>query len=504
MSETIVLNFQETGLATIAQRINETTQKVLSLTMAITSLSRAMHMVGQAAVDSKITKIGTAAKNAAANVSTLNTQLSHLTNTTKKLPSNLASQVQGHGQSGASGSGYTAPSGPYSAYFDAVRQFHSALTHGSPVNIADAQFNLHKAYGAAKSASKSMSFSQSDTGKMISKAASSFTSQLGPASGIADEMLPMLLDAGPVGWAALAAVGAGVGAFNSSKNISKSTGFNFVNGSGSFARTSGMYEALGIDNALGSSNQFNSSIEKGPGAYFARQAGVNPYYNSFSGAGGDFAEKQRKFLAYYGDSSKSSDQQAAAAARATGMEDQVGLIRTASASVRKMALETTGDGYTKSERQNASDTKLLWGMLGGEFSKTVSKLFTSITPVLNALMKWLIHAMQFWQKIIDWINQTAGMMKVFATVIEWVSNIVEKVAKWLPGTGAQDNKEAAKEMKSAAQGIKQAVDKFMDGVYGHNANQARGLIPNGLHGAAQNADQAAAHYYASRGIPITA
>jgi hypothetical protein len=303
---------------------------------------------------------------------------------------------------------------------------------------------------------------------------------MGGASPLLGQLANLAGINGTAGAAAFLPIAAAGLAINAGQNISKTSGLNLLSPGGT-GRISRIGAGLGFD-PMGTSNSFQNAIQSGAGRSFAMRAGVNPFYNEYSGQGGDFGEKLVKFLKFYGDPTKVGRQRAGAAARAVGLENEIGLSRDASTPVREM-LYRNAMSYSQGERRNSADATILSGVAVSEFQKLLNRMAVTILPEVNRELK---NALWLW----DATTGAIGMVE-------------KKIQGFLKNLGLNVGANSpADKMDKAADKMIRAAEAFNDGAYGSGAGRSRGVINPGVRGAVKSGDAAAADFYRKQGLPI--
>ena len=424
--DAIILRFKADGLDDVTQGILNTVQKLRQMQSALDGVNRRLNTLSNSPAVAGLNKINSSAAGATSQIVKLNAQLAQLSTT-------IVPGLPGYGGTGGRGAGGrqprpTVPKVP--------KPKPNPLTQALRQGIYSTRLNF------------------------------------GGASPLVGSLLKVAKAFGPeVEGAALVAAAAIGTAMFAGQHVNSRAGYNLVNGSRGGANLSGIAGALGFD-PMGTSNNLQNAIQSGAGRSFALRAGINPMYNPYTGQGGDFASKTADYIRYYGDPSKSSDQQAAAAARAAGLENEIGQSRNASAGVRKF-LHAKGFEFSERDKQDAANGLGTMNKNLAIMSDTIAKLGLRLLPELNkGLYVW------------------AAALLVILKITDMI-------------TGHKDKgKSAADKMDQAANKMQSAADTLADGVYGLNGQRVKGLVPSGLNGSISNGDKAAASYYRQMGIPI--
>lgn len=509
--EAIILKFREDGLDEVTESILRTVNRLKALESSLAATRRAMQMVTQSKLDNKLNRIGIAAANATDKLSKLNAQMVVLSSQSVGNPRAIVPNVARTASNAIRSGNSRLPvvNGPYSRLAARQSQLQAAIASGDPTAILDAQFNMAQ---AQKSLQRSL-----PKPPLPPKAQPGFASNLGrlvmstrvgngsvmPLVGniarlfgvssagmgqIALRLLPLLVmqQAFKFGMSRAGEINAGAGASFSGASSIK-----------------GMSNALGFDPLQGP-NGFQGAIQSGAARSFAIKAGINPYYNEMTGAGGNFAEKMGQFIRVYGDPNRTNNREALAAARAVGLEQQIGLSRNASANVRELVFNRAARNNPLS-RQLAADTGMLANGAMAEFNRMMDNLATYILPGLNGGLKPFVGFMQSLNNFFE--KGESGWMKTLKDLwvipdrplpIERILNALSDLLD--PGGKQKREREAAQNLNKASEKLVEAAEAFKDGTYG-SAN-VNGIVPAGVRGAVQNGDANAARYYANQGLPL--
>lgn len=515
--EAIILKFGEEGLDEVTESILRTVNRLKALQTSLESTRRAMQMVTQSKLDTKLNRIGIAANNAADRLSKLNAQMVILNSQASGNPRAIVPYTGGgsaRGPRSASGGGSALPiRGPYSRLALRQSQLQAAIASGDPTAILDAQFNMSQAQKAVqRSLPKPTSPPKAQPGFSGNLARLIMSTRVGNGSamplvgniarlfGVSSGVLRnFLIAGGPSTGIIAAAYAAAKFGMARAREINAGAGASFAGGSS----IKGMSGALGFD-ALDGPNNFQSAIQDGAARSFAMKAGINPYYNAMTGSGGNFAEKMNQFIRVYGDPNRSNNREALAAARAVGLEQQIGLSRNASANVRELVFNRAARNSPLT-KQLAADTGMLANGAMAEFNRMMDNLATYILPGLNGSLKPFVGFMQALNNFFE--RGEAGWMKTLKDLwvipdrelpIERILNALSDLLD--PGGRQKREREAAQNLNKASEKLVEAAEAFKDGTYG--AANVNGIVPGGVRGAVQNGDANAARYYANQGLPL--
>lgn len=484
--EPIVLRFQASGLEGITAQIMHTVNRMKQMQTTLNGINRSLAKLKTLDASVTISRTGNAAANSSVQLARYNQQLA------------ITGQLV-TGNTGSSISRLGKPGGPYSNIALRKNQLALAQQSGDPLAIADAQSNLLAAYRrlarsqGIKSTPPVIGTAPS-FGARLQRAIYSSRFNVGGASPLFGQVagLAGLTPKNPVTIALLA----GLASVAAAGKINGMQGLNLTTANpGSISR---MGKVLGFDPMSGPID-FQSSIQSGAGRSFAQRAGINPLYNEFTGQGGDFAEKQSKFIRYYGDPRKSSNRAAAAASRAVGMEQEIGMSRMISPGVRDLVYKP-GIQFSKKNMQDSANATALANRGLSEFQMMLNKLGASVLPAVNTVLK---DNTRIWNAIAPTINRVFdGLQRFmeFASKMGWFTGLIARLLEWLESN--KDEKKAGKDIKEAASDLKDAAKAFRDGVYGQGSERAQNMVTPGIRGATRSGNTAAAEYYAQQGIPL--